>query len=235
MLQTCKTVQEFLLQPRREERIARIGALTPQRGNCQLGKLTRFCQVFGAPFIVNGQLFAGLNAVVRIGNSFLPDLCCAPMFTAGLEHKRKFAPRFRAEFLRQTQFQRLHTREMRAIVLPAPVQESGESEEVEAFDFVCGAGCVRKQRVDFAEESSEPAQIHLIVPNDSGERLGRPATEVVEIKLRYERGSNVVLAMPAEARRVEDAAFKFHEPPRTEPKLPKPSAGLRLVKMCPPL
>src|SRR5260370_31228975 len=154
------------------------------------------------------------------------------MFTAALEHKRKFAPRFRAEFLRQTQFQRLRTGGRRAIVLPERVQESGKSERVEAFDFVCGAGCVRKQRVDFAEESSEPAQIHLIVPNDSGERLGRPATEVVEIKLRYERGSNVVLAMPVEARRVEDAAFKFHEAHRTESKLPKRARGMKQVKMC---
>ncbi len=153
------------------------------------------------------------------------------MFTAALEHKRKFAPRFRAEFLRQTQFQRLHTREMRAIVLPPALEKSREPEQVEAFDFVCGAGCFRKQRVDFAEESSEPAQVHLIVAHDAGERRGRPATQVVEIKLRYERRGHIVLAVPAEARSVEDAAFKFHEAHRTEAKFPKRACGMQQIKM----
>jgi len=51
--------------------------------------------------------------------------------------------------------------------------------------------------VDLAEKGGEPAQIHLIVANDAGERLDRPAAQIVEIKLRYERGRNIILAMPA--------------------------------------
>src|SRR5258707_14268564 len=141
------------------------------------------------------------------------------------------APSIRAEFLLQTQFQRLHKREMRAIVHPPALEKSREHEQVEAFDFVWGAGCFRKQRVDFAEESSEPAQTHLIVAHHAGERRGRTATKVVEIQLRYERGRNVVLAAPAEARRVEDAAFEFHETHRTEAKFPKRAGGMKQVKM----
>jgi len=86
---------------------------------------------------------------------------------------------------------------VRAIVLPPALEKSREPKEVEAFSFGCGTGWLRKQSVDFAEESSEPAQIHLIVANDASERLGGPAAQVIEIKLRDERRRHIILAMPA--------------------------------------
>jgi len=58
------------------------------------------------------------------------------------------------------------------------------------------------------------------VANDAGERLRGPAPQIVEIKLRNERGRNIVVATPAEARGIEDVAFQFHKPHRTEAQLP---------------
>jgi len=58
------------------------------------------------------------------------------------------------------------------------------------------------------------------VANDAGERLGRAATQIIKIELRDERGRNIVLAMPAETRRIEDVAFEFHEAHGTEAQLP---------------
>src|SRR5258706_7261427 len=97
---------------------------------------------------------------------------------------------------------------MRAIVLPAALQKSRQPEEVEAFDFVYGAGRLRKQRVDFAEESGEPAQIHLIVPHHSSKWLGRPAAQIVEVILGNKRRSHIVFAMPAQTGRVKDVTFQ---------------------------
>jgi len=58
------------------------------------------------------------------------------------------------------------------------------------------------------------------VANDAGERLRGPASQIVEIKLRNEPGRNIVVAMPAQARDIEDVTFEFHEPHRSEAQLP---------------
>jgi len=189
--------------------------------------LSCFGQVFGVTFVVNGQLFAGVYAVVRLGHDFQPDLGGARVFAAALGHQRKLAARLRAEFRRQPHRQGLRARGVRAIFVPPALEKSRQPKEIEAFDFVGGAGRFGKQRVDFAEESGEAAQIHLIVAHDSGERLGGPAAQVIEIKLRYECGRNIVLAMPAQPGRVEDVAFEFHEPHRTEAKFPQRARGMQ--------
>jgi len=69
------------------------------------------------------------------------------------------------------------------------------------------------------------------VPHDAGQRLGRSAAQIIKIKLRDERGRNIVLAMPAEARRVQYVALQFHEPHGTEAQLPKRARGMQQVKM----
>jgi len=81
-----------------------------------------------------------VNAVVRISDDFQPDLGGARVFAAALGHQRKFAARLWAEFRRQPNLQSLRARGMRAIVLPPAVEKSRQPKEVEAFDFVRGAG-----------------------------------------------------------------------------------------------
>jgi len=70
------------------------------------------------------------------------------------------------------------------------------------------------------------------VAHHSGQRLGRPAAQVVEIKLRDKRGRNIILAMPAQTRCVKDVAFEFHEPHRTKPQFPQRARGMQQIQMC---
>jgi len=86
--------------------------------------LSCFGQVFGVTFVVNGQLFARVNAVVQIGNNFQPDLGGSRVFAAALGHQRKLAARLRAEFRGQPHLQCLCTRGMRAIVLSPALKKS---------------------------------------------------------------------------------------------------------------
>jgi len=37
--------------------------------------------------------------------------------------------------------------------------------------------------------------------------------------------------MPAEPRRIDDVAFQFHEPHRTEPELPQHARGMQQIKV----
>jgi hypothetical protein len=111
-------------KPRREKRIARINALAPQRGHRQFRKLRGFYQVFGVAFVINGQLFASVDAVMRISNNFQPDLGGARVFAAALGHYRQLAPRFGTKFRWQPNRQGLGASGVRAIVLPAPLQKS---------------------------------------------------------------------------------------------------------------
>ncbi len=120
-------MQEFLLQPRgatSEIRIVRGASLRPEFRKGELGEFSRAAQVFGVMFVVNGQLFAGMNAVARIGGDFQPDLGGARVFAAALGHQRQLAARHRAEFGGQPNLQSLRARGVRAIVLPAALEKS---------------------------------------------------------------------------------------------------------------
>src|SRR6266702_3686937 len=75
MPEARKTVQGFLLQAGKagsEEGIARTGAPAAEFRKRQFCKFRGFGQVFGVTFEIAGQLFAGVNAVGRIGHNFLP-------------------------------------------------------------------------------------------------------------------------------------------------------------------
>src|SRR6266436_1184388 len=130
-------MQELLLQARisrREKWVARIGALPPQSGNRQVGKLRGFDPVLGVALVVNRQLLAGLNAIARIGNDFQPNLGGSRVFAAALGHQRKFAARFGAEFPRQLDRQGLSRSLGGAAISAAARQKSRQPEEIEAVD-----------------------------------------------------------------------------------------------------
>jgi len=67
--------------------------------------------------------------------------------------------------------------------------------------------------------------------NDAGERLGGPAAQIIKVILRDKSRRHIVLAMPAEPRRIDDVAFEFHEPHRTEPQLPQRARGMQQIKV----
>jgi hypothetical protein len=131
MLQTRKALQKFLFQTRGSRRDIRIArptgsrAALPQFRKAELGELRGLAQVLDVTLEVDGQLLAGLNAALGIGNDFLPDFRRARVFTVLPGHQGKFALSFRFEFRRQSSFQGLRARRLRAIGVPAPEQKSG--------------------------------------------------------------------------------------------------------------
>src|SRR6266478_7851502 len=187
MLEARKTVQGFLLQAGKagsEERIARTGAPTAEFRKRQFRESRGFGQVFGVTFEIDGQLLAGVNAVVRIGHNFLPEFRGAGVLAAALGHQRQVAARLGAKFRGQTNLQRVRTGGMCAIRIAPALEKTREAEEIEAFEASCGARRFGKQCVDFAEKSGEAAQVHLIVADNASKRFNRPAAQIVKVKLR---------------------------------------------------
>jgi hypothetical protein len=89
-----------------------------------LREFRRAAKVFGVALVMDGQLFAGVHAVLRIANDFLPDFRGTRVFAAAFGHQREIPAGFRTEFGRQPRFQSLRTRGMRALGLAATLQES---------------------------------------------------------------------------------------------------------------
>ena len=108
--------------------------------NRQLCKFHRAQKILGVSFVVDGQLFASINAILRIADDFLPEFRRARMFAAPLRHQREIAPRLRTEFGGKSGVERLRARGLRALRFAALLQKSREAEEIETFDFVSGIG-----------------------------------------------------------------------------------------------
>ncbi len=66
--------------------IAGISATTLEMGKSQLRKFQGFARVFGAALKIDGQLFASMKAVLRIGGDLLPDLRGPRVFAAPFGH-----------------------------------------------------------------------------------------------------------------------------------------------------
>jgi len=88
-----------------------------------------------------------------------------------------------------------------------------------------------QHRVDFAEKSRQPAQVHLIVPHNSHHWLRRSPTQIVEVMLRNLGRRNVVFAVPAEPPRIEDAPFKFREPHAAQAQPPQRARRMQQVQV----
>src|SRR4029077_8418307 len=63
------------------------------------------------------------------------------------------------------------------------------------------------------------------------EGIRRAAAKIVEIKLRDQGRDDLVFAMPAKARRIQDVALEFHQANRTKAKLPKRARGMKQIEM----
>ena len=74
--------------------------------------------------VMNRKLLASENAIVRIANDPEPNFRRARMFAAPLRHQRELAASFWPKFGRQPRIERLRARRMRALGIPAPLQES---------------------------------------------------------------------------------------------------------------
>src|SRR5260370_12784615 len=85
--------------------------------------------------------------------------------------------------------------------------------------------------MDFAVERGESRQVDLVMLQDARERIRRAASKIVEIELRDQRGDDLVFAVPAEARRIQDVALEFHQAHRAQAKLPKRARGMKQIEM----
>jgi hypothetical protein len=89
-----------------------------------LREFRRAAKILGAALVIDGQLFAGVHAVLRIANNFLPDFGGAGMLAASLGHQREIAACLRAEFGRQPRIQRLRARGMCPLGVAASLKKS---------------------------------------------------------------------------------------------------------------
>jgi hypothetical protein len=74
--------------------------------------------------VVNGQLFASLNAILRIHDDFLPDFGCPCVLAAAFGHQRQFALRLRPNFGGQTNRQCLCAGPLRPASFSSALQKS---------------------------------------------------------------------------------------------------------------
>jgi len=93
------------------------------------------------------------------------------MIATSLGEQSKLASRTRAEFIGKAEIKCLQTRHARAIGIATPLEETREAEEIEAIDSVALSLLRRDKGVDFSKESSEAAQIHLVVPDYAHKRF----------------------------------------------------------------
>jgi hypothetical protein len=114
--------------------------LPPELAERQLREFRGTANVFSVPFVVDGQLFAGVNAIPGIRNHLLPDFRGTLIFAAALGHQRQFPLRPGADIGGQPDRQSLRARGVCVARISAALQESRKPEQIETFAFFCGAG-----------------------------------------------------------------------------------------------
>ena len=202
----------------------------------QLGE-SKFCEfrgasdIFSVAFVIEGELLAGVDAVDRVANDFVPQGGGALVVAAAFGHLSELAAGTRVDVDGQTAIDGLEAGGLSAVGFTAAKQEAGEAEEVEARYVTIESGVFPEKRVDFGVQSSKPAQVHLIVADDAYQGPVRTSAQIVEVKLRDESRSDVVFAVPAEARRVENVTLEFDQVHGAEAELPDSASRMEKVKM----
>ena len=67
--------------------------------------------------------------------------------------------------------------------------------------------------------------------NNARDWIAGAAAKIVEVILRNEGGDDVIFAMPAEARGIENAALQLDKADGTEAQLPKRASGVKKIEM----
>ncbi len=90
-----------------------------------------------------------------------------------------------------------------------------------------------EQRENFSRQRGEAAQVHLVVAENSRERLGRSSAEIIEIHLRNQRGIDVIVARPFERAAVaaQNMPLEILEAHGTEPQPPELARGMQQIQM----
>src|SRR5579859_4763782 len=90
-------------------RIPGGSALALQFGQGELRELEGVLEIFGAAFVMDSQLFAGLDAIRWVARQFVPQGCRAVTIPPAFGHQRKLPRRARTELHRQARVQGLQT------------------------------------------------------------------------------------------------------------------------------
>jgi hypothetical protein len=180
-------------------------------------------------FEMNRQLLAGFDGVPVPFEQTLPKLGCGGVISTALGHECKIARSLLAMLGGQTRFECFRAESFGPWRFAAAVQKTGKAEQIAAV----GAGVFfsGEQRIDFSEERGQAAQVHLVVADDSGEGRGRTTSQIIEIKLGYQRRSDVVLATPAEALGIEDLSFEVGETYGTEAQFPEGAGWMEEIEV----
>ena len=179
--------------------------------------------------VMDSQLFTSQNTILRIASEFEPKGGSGGMIAAAFGKHREVMMSARAKFGGQTQIERLRARDVGAIGIAPPFEESRKAEKIEAVDPFAVSALRREKRVDLGKESCKAPEVHLIVAQHAYKWIRRAAAEVVEVILRDHRGSDIVLAVPAEARRVENLTFQLDEANGAKAKLPESPRGMKKI------
>jgi len=172
-----------------------------------------------------------VNFIPGVGNHFFPDCGGALVFAAPFGHPRQFLLRPGTNVPRQPDSQGLRAGDLSAREISAALEETRESKEIEACIFLTHVRGVGEHGIDFSEQSCQPAQVHLIVAHNSGQRIHRSAPQIIEVMLRDQGAIDIVFAMPAQPFSIEDAAFEFHQSNAAKPQLPQRAGGMQQVQM----
>jgi len=213
------------------KRVAGAAKLALNSFQAELSKLQGAREIAGVALVMHRELFTGKNRFLRIGYEFVPEAGGAIAFATAFGHQRQFACGLRAELGGKTGVERKGAGGLGKVFFAFPVKELRETEKIERIGLREAVFARFEQGIDFAEESGEAAQVHLIVFDDSGEWLAGTATQIVEVKLRNEGRGDIVFAMPAEASDVEDMALEFDETDGAEAQSPKSAGGMQQVEM----
>ena len=157
-----------------------------------------------------------------------------------LRHLRQFALREPLDGTRQAGTQRALVQLSRARGMAAAAHHAGEARAPRS-DRASRHRASRSQ-IRFPASSSaknpsrerrQAAQVHLVVAENSRERLGGPSAQVIEIHLRDQRRIDVIVAGPFEGAPAarEDVALQVLQAHRTEPQPPELARGMQQIQM----
>ncbi len=98
---------------------------------------------------------------------------------------------------------------------------------------VCDSVSAVEQAENFSGQRGEAAQVHLIVAENSDQRLGRPSAQIIKIHLRNQRGIDVIVARPFEraALAAQDVPLQILEAHRTKPQPPELARRMQQIQM----
>ena len=94
-------------------------------GEGELSEFECLREIIGFAFIVNGELFAGFEAVRGIAGQFVPECGCGGSVALTFGHESEFSRGARLEFGRESRVESLDAGGVGTLIIAAPLKEFG--------------------------------------------------------------------------------------------------------------